>query len=70
MYPHNEKPLTAPDGELHWNYTEPADRSRKMLLLTRQGVAILGPWEKGLGLVAWCPLPRRNRTIEDQLSGG
>ena len=60
---------TAPDGELYYRYSEPTNKQSKMLLLTRQGVAILGPWEKGLGLVAWCPLPRRNRELEDQLNG-
>lgn len=58
---------TAPDGELYYRYGEPPNKSSKMLLLHKHGCAVIGEWGKGLGWIAWCPLPRRNREIEDQL---
>lgn len=61
--------VTAPDGELYYRYSEPPNKNAKMILLHKHGCAIIGSWEKGLGLIAWCPLPRRNKEIEDQLKG-
>jgi hypothetical protein len=58
---------TAPDGELYYRYSPPPNTDSKMILLHKHGCAIIGEWGKGLGLVAWCPLPRRNREIEDKL---
>ena len=38
---------------------EPPPRGCKLLILTRNGVAILGPWRPDIGHQAWAPLPRR-----------
>lgn len=38
---------------------EPPPRGCKLLILTRAGVSILGPWRNDVGHQAWSPLPRR-----------
>lgn len=59
--------ITAPTEELVWRY-EPAPKA-KCLLLTKGRIAVLGPpvgkWMHEY--IAWCPLPKRNKTIETQL---
>lgn len=62
-------PTTAPNNELGWRYSEPKDKYTKLLLLHERGCAIIGCWGKGRGLIAWCPLPRRDKQIEEQLFG-
>ena len=56
-------------NEAKWRYEPPAhiDRASKMLLLTSGKVAIVGPWQDGNGVIAWCPLPRRDKEAEDKL---
>lgn len=44
-------------------YAPPA--SSRLLLLTRHGVAILGPW--GHDCVAWAPLPQISAAIRAKL---
>ena len=62
-----DKPITAPAGELKWNYSTPKNTRSKLLLLHRDGCASLGPWDKGLGWIAWCPLPQRDKEKEIEL---
>ena len=59
------KPITS--DEAHWRYEPPPDPSAKTLLLNRNGVAILGAWGLGIGIIAWCPLPKRNKELEERL---
>lgn len=61
------KPLTAPIAS--WRYELPADRSSKMLLLTVGGVLVTGVWtgELGENYLAYSPLPKRDKAIEDRL---
>jgi hypothetical protein len=60
-----EEVITA--SETHWRYEEPEDRAAKRLLLTTGRVAIVGPWLKGDGVIAWCPLPKRDKQKEKEL---
>ena len=45
---------------------EPPPRGCKLLILTRAGVAILGPWRVDVGHQAWAPLPRRSAWLRDR----
>lgn len=49
-------PVTAPSAAWLDPEEHPPPRAKKMLLLTKYGVAVLGPW--GLDCVAWAPLPK------------
>lgn len=60
-------PTTAPNSELGWRYSVPPDRYSKVLLLHEEGCIAIGCWEKGLGWIAWCPLPKRDKELEKQL---
>ena len=51
-------------SEVDWNYFTPPDTSAKCLLLTDGGIAIIGQWRDGNGLLAWLPLPKRNKEYE------
>ena len=62
-----DKPITAPTGEIKWNYTPPSNTRRKLLLLHRDGCAAMGPWGDGAGWIAWCPLPKRDKELEVEL---
>lgn len=58
--------ITAPAGEIGWNYTIPPDRGAKVLLLTVGHIAVLGRWEGRVGefYLAWSPLPKRDKARE------
>ena len=60
---------TAPPGELYWRYTIPQRSDSKMFLLTKGGVAVVGNWSGALGefFLAWCPMPKRNRALEESM---
>lgn len=36
----------------------------KVLLLTRDGICVVGQWRGGGDFLGWAPLPRRNRNKE------
>lgn len=61
------KPLT--HNEIYWRYTEPNDKTAKMLLLTVGGVLVTGSWHGCLGefFLAYSPLPKRDKDLEDKL---
>lgn len=52
-----------------WRYYVPANRSAKMCLLTLGRTMVQGPWTGELGehYVAWSPMPKRDKDLEDQL---
>lgn len=54
-------------GKGEWNYEAPQDRAGKCLLLTIGATAIVGIWGDGEGLIAWMPLPKRNKKLEEEL---
>jgi hypothetical protein len=65
MRVNNEGVATAPVSE--WNYDMgAAPAGAKMLLLTKNGIAVLGhvSGETRKGYMAWAALPRRNKEIE------
>lgn len=64
---HDMNPITAPNSELGWRYDAPADTSSKILLLQKEGCAVVGTWGRGLGWMAWCPLPKRDIVLEKRL---
>lgn len=43
----------------------PPSSSDKCLLLTKGGVCIVGAWATGAGLLAWSPMPKRNKVKEE-----
>ena len=51
-----------------WNYPDAGDPlpagGDKCLLLTKGGVCIVGAWSNGVGLLAWSPMPKRDKTKE------
>lgn len=53
----------------YWIYDRPPEnQSKKMLLLTRGKIAILGDWANHKhGCVAWKGLPDRNKKLEREL---
>lgn len=57
---------TAPPGQVYWRYSVPRTTDSKMLLLNLGGVAVIGNWRGQLGehFLAWCPLPKRDKTLE------
>ena len=53
--------------ETHWRYYKPPNTESKVLLLTTGKVAIVGPWKSGIGVIGWCPLPKRNKEREEEI---
>lgn len=53
--------------EIHWIYGPPPDPSAKTLLLTEGKIAILGQWRNCVGVIAYFPLPKRNKEEEKKL---
>lgn len=49
-------PLTSPEIEFIDADDKPPPTDRKLLLLTRTGVAIIGKWDEGC--IGWLPLPK------------
>jgi hypothetical protein len=52
---------------LLWRYGPPPDASAKVLLLTTGRIVIVGKWGDGLGVIAWHPLPKRDKKLEEEL---
>ena len=63
----SEQPIvTAPSSS--WNYDLTAHPSlRKCLLLTRDGMAVLGSESDLTGYIAWAPMPKRDKAREKEL---
>jgi len=59
------KPITS--DETPWRYYPPPDTRRKVFLLTVGRVAIPGPWGTGVGVIAWVPIPKRDKQKEIEL---
>lgn len=58
-----DRPITS--DESPWRYYPPTNTRAKVQLLTKNKVAIMGPWGTGLGVIAWCPLPKRDKQFEE-----
>ena len=56
------EPITA--TETYWRYSAPPDTNAKVLLLTKGRIATLGKWGDGMSVIAWCPLPKRDKEVE------
>lgn len=54
-------------SEVAWIYSAPPDVGKKVFLLTTGKIAITGPWGTGLGVIAWAPIPKRNKKLEEEL---
>lgn len=50
-----------------WFYTVPSCPANKSLLLTNQGICIIGNWASVLDVIAWAPLPKRDRKLEEAI---
>lgn len=61
----NPEAITTP--EVSWIYRKPPGVNKKVLLLTTGRVATTGIWGTGLGVIAWVPLPKRNKELEEEL---
>jgi hypothetical protein len=58
-------PVTAPVAYWLDPDEDPPPRARKLLLLTKGGVAVLGHW--GDDCVAWSPLPKIPQRLKEKL---
>lgn len=38
-----------------------------VLLLTKGGIAVRGVWRDDGSVIAWCPMPKRNKTKEGSI---
>lgn len=65
----NHTHITAEPGDIHWHYTVPDNRAAKVQLLTVGRVAVHGHWygELGEAFIAWAPMPRRDKRLEEEL---
>lgn len=59
----NIEPITS--SETLFLYGPPPDVNKKVILLTTGRVAIIGPWGTGVGVIAWHPLPKRDKQFEE-----
>ena len=65
----NQNTVTAAPGDIYWRYWVPQNTDAKMLLLTKGGIAVAGSWSGELGQYfrAWCPMPKRDKVLEQRL---
>lgn len=65
----NKPHLAAPADQCGWRYSVPEDKASKMHLLTVGFVAIHGSWygDYGQYLIAWAPMPKRDKETERAL---
>lgn len=56
-------------SDFKWIYEAPPDKQAKVNLLTRAGVATLGIWGTGHNVIAYHPLPKRDKQLEEELLG-
>lgn len=56
-------------GNIEWLYVHKhtPPRGRKLHILTRGRVSIQGPWEDGMGYVAWQHMFKRNKQEEAEV---
>lgn len=58
-------------GEYSFKYPKLGDEkpigSPKVLLLTKGGICITGPWDDSGAFIGWAPLPHRDHAREDLL---
>jgi hypothetical protein len=63
----NEQAVTSA-ATVSWSYALEAHPSnRKCLLLTRDGIAVIGSETDLTGYIAWAPLPDRDKAKEKEL---
>ena len=60
-------PDTITTGDVHWLYEPPPNLTKKVFLLTTGRIAITGIWGTGNGVIAWAPIPKRNKKLEEEL---
>ena len=58
----NNESITTPDIE--FIYEPPPNTEKKIILLTTGKIATIGKWGNGIGVIGWCPLPKRNKSKE------
>lgn len=52
-----------------WIYGEPpvSKRGDRMFMLTRGKIAVIGQWGNCVGVIAWFPIPHRDKKQEQKL---
>jgi len=62
------KPEVNVEQGMYWHYDVPPHHMQgsKMMLLTTGKIAILGTWRNCIGVIAWYPLPDRNKNEEQK----
>jgi hypothetical protein len=60
--------ITGAGTELEWRYEVAPNRGAKVQLLTVGRIAVHGNWYGAYGeaFIAWAPMPKRNKELEDQ----
>jgi hypothetical protein len=54
----------APTG---YNYIDPAPKGVKLTLLTKGKVQVTGEWVEGGAFIAWAPLLKRDKQLEEEM---
>lgn len=62
----NPDAITTADSEYIYG-TPPPNVNKKVILLNTGGVAFMGRWGNGEGVIGWHPLPKRNKKLEEEL---
>lgn len=62
------EPVVSENKEVTWIYGSPPVmlQQSKMLMLTKGKIAILGSWHNCVGVIAWFPLPNRDKEEEQR----
>ena len=61
----NPDAITTPEAT--WIYSPPPNVNKKVWLLNTGKVGIQGKWGTGEGVIAWHPMPKRNKQLEEEL---
>lgn len=61
--------IAAAPGEIFWRYEVAPRTDAKVWLLTRGRIAVPGNWAGAYGesFIAWAPMPKRDKDIENRL---
>lgn len=61
--------ITGSGEQLNWRYEIAPNSDAKVYLLTIGRIATTGSWHGAYGqfFIAWAPMPKRNKELEDRL---
>lgn len=62
--PNNDKKYVSGDAEWTYEFEQKAPRNKKIHILNRGGISIVGNWDENAGNLAWAKLHKRNKGKE------